>query len=86
MKRSVSSKACDEQLLHVRVVVVDRSASYACVAGDVGHGQAGKAVGEQKLTERGEDTTLGLGALGSVGGGRDPWHIDTLPLSVSKYP
>jgi len=39
-----------------------------------------------ELAEGGEDPPLGLGALGSVGGGRDPWHIDTLPLSVSKYP
>jgi hypothetical protein len=39
---------------------------------------------EKELTESGEDPTLGLGALGSIGGGRDPGHIDTLQGSVSK--
>ena len=67
-----------KELLHVSVVVVDGGAAYSCVTGDVRHGQAGEAMGEEELTEGSENPPLGLGALGSICGGRDPGHIDTL--------
>ena len=74
----------DEQLAHVREVVVDGRAADAGVAGHMGHGEPGQALLVQQLAEGLEDGVLGVLALLGVGGRLDLGHADTLLPDVAK--